>query len=147
MHDHVKHSDVIIGGTHYEVSLFAESWLSGFFTHDKMWFILDFGVPRNFNSKIAEHSSIELYNLDDLKRLYKSPLDAFGGIEAAWSIVMREAKDIMEILLQIEYSPIMVAYWNRLLDVKNRKSNMLLPKLENKLTPFDVAHIKHQAKR
>jgi glutamyl-tRNA reductase len=147
LHEHAKIADVVIGGTFQEVSLFSSSDLSGFFDHDKMWFILDFGMPRNFNSKLGDHKSIELYNLDDLKRLHKSPLDSFGGIEAAWTIVMREAKDIMEILLQIEYSPIMVAYWNRLLDVKNRKSNMLLPKLENKLTPLDVEHIKHQAKR
>jgi glutamyl-tRNA reductase len=147
LQEQAKKSDVIIGGTFQEVSLFSEAFLSGFFDHDKMWFILDFGMPRNFNSKLGEHKAVELYNLDDLKRLHKSPLDAFGGIEAAWGIVMREAKEIMEILLQIEYSPIMVAYWNRLLDVKNRKSNVLLPKLENKLTAFDVEHIKQQAKR
>jgi glutamyl-tRNA reductase len=141
----VKDSDVIIGGTHYEVSLFPESWLSGFLRNDKMWFILDFGMPRNFNSKIAEHSSIELYNLDDLKRLYKSPLDAFGGIEAAWSIVMREAKAFMEILLQLEFSPVLVAYWNRLLYIKNRELNVLLPKLDKNLSAVEIEKIKKQA--
>jgi glutamyl-tRNA reductase len=111
----VQEADVIIGGTHYEVSLFSESFLCTKINTDKMWFILDFGMPRNFNHKLAEHSSIELYNLDDLKRLHKSPLDAFGGIEAAWSIVMTEAKMFLEIMLQLEHSPVLAAYWNKLL--------------------------------
>lgn len=145
LHEHVKNADVIIGGTHYEVSLFPESYLSGFFEHDKMWFILDFGMPRNFNHKLAEHNSIELYNLDDLKRLHKSPLDAFGGIEAAWTIVMREAKAFMEVLLQLEFSPVLVAYWNRLLYIKNRELNVLLPKLDDQLSEVDIERIKKQA--
>jgi glutamyl-tRNA reductase len=145
IHEHVKNADVIIGGTHYEVSLFPESYLSGFFEHDKMWFILDFGMPRNFNSKLAEHNAIELYNLDDLKRLYKSPLDAFGGIEAAWTIVMREAKGFMEVLAQLEFSPVLVAYWNRLMYIKNREMNVLLPKLDEQLSQGDIDSIKKQA--
>lgn len=145
IHEEVKKADVIIGGTHYEVSLFPESYLSGFFDHDKMWFILDFGMPRNFNSKLADHTAIELYNLDDLKRLHKSPLDAFGGIEAAWSIVMREAKAFMEILVQLEFSPVLVAYWNRILYLKNRELSVLLPKLDDQLSAFDIEKIKKQA--
>lgn len=145
--EHVKGSDVVIGGTHYEVSLFSEAYLSGFFKHEKMWFILDFGMPRNFNNKLADHSSIELYNLDDLKRLYKSPLDAFGGIESAWTIVMREAKAFIEILIQLEFSPVLAAYWNRLLYIKNRELNVLLPKLDDNLSKFDIEKIKTQAQK
>jgi glutamyl-tRNA reductase len=145
LHQHVKLADVIIGGTHYEVSLFPESYLSGFFELEKIWFILDFGMPRNFNCKLAEHAAIELYNLDDLKRLHKSPLDAFGGIEAAWTIVMCEAKAFMEILLQLEFSPVLAAYWNRLRYIKNRELNVLLPKLNDQLSSHDVERIKKQA--
>jgi glutamyl-tRNA reductase len=115
LQEEVQDADVIIGGTHYEVSLFSDSFLANKSASNKMWFVLDFGMPRNFNHKIAEHSSIELYNLDDLKRLHKSPLDAFGGIEAAWSIVMVEAKLFLEIMLQLEHSPVLAAYWNKLL--------------------------------
>jgi glutamyl-tRNA reductase len=115
LHEEVQDADVVIGGTHYEVSLFSDSFLLNKSNTNKMWFILDFGMPRNFNHKIAEHPSIELYNLDDLKRLHKSPLDAFGGIEAAWSIVMTEAKMFLEIMLQLEHSPVLAAYWNKLL--------------------------------
>jgi glutamyl-tRNA reductase len=147
IHELVKQSDVVVGGTHYEVSLFSDAYLSGFFKHEKMWFILDFGMPRNFNYKLADHSSIELYNLDDLKRLYKSPLDAFGGIESAWTIVMREAKAFIEILIQLEFSPVLVAYWNRLLYIKNRELNVLLPKLDDNLSKFDIEKIKKQARK
>lgn len=147
LHQHVKQADVVIGGTHYEVSLFPESYLSGFFELEKTWFILDFGMPRNFNAKLAEHSAIELYNLDDLKRLHKSPLDAFGGIEAAWTIVMREAKAFMEILMQLEFSPVLVAYWNRLQYIKNRELNVLLPKLNDQLSSRDLERIKKQAQK
>ena len=145
LHSKVKDADVIIGGTHYEVSLFPESFLSGFFEDNKIWFILDFGMPRNFNNKLAEHTSIELYNLDDLKRLHKSPLDAFGGIEAAWGIVMREAKAFIDILIQLEFSPVLAAYWNRLLYIRNRELNVLLPKLDDQLSACDIERIKKQA--
>ncbi len=145
IHSLVKHSDVIIGGTHYEISLFDEAWLSQFSQHDRMWFILDFGMPRNFNKKLAENSAIELYNLDDLKRLYQSPLDAFGGIEAAWNIVMQEAKAFMEVLIRLEFSPVLAAYWNRILFMKNRELNVLLPKLDQQLSSKDIERIKKQA--
>lgn len=147
LHDHVKNADVVIGATHYEVSLFPESYLSGFFDVNKVWFILDFGMPRNFNSKLADHSAIELYNLDDLKRLHKSPLDAFGGVEAAWSIVMKEAKAFMEVFVQLEFSPVLAAYWNRLLFIKNRELNVLLPRLDQELSACDVEKIRKQANK
>jgi glutamyl-tRNA reductase len=138
---------IVIGATHYEVSLFPESYLSGFFEIDKVWFILDFGMPRNFNSKLAEHTSIELYNLDDLKRLHKSPLDAFGGIEAAWGIVMKEAKAFMEVFVQLEFSPVLAAYWNRVMFIKNRELSVLLPKLDQQLSACDVEKIRKQANK
>jgi glutamyl-tRNA reductase len=147
LHEHVKNADVIVGATQYEVSLFPESYLSGFFELNKIWFILDFGMPRNFNSKLAEHTAIELYNLDDLKRLHKSPLDAFGGIEAAWTIVMKEAKNFMEIFVQLEFSPVLAAYWSRLMFIKNRELNVLLPKLDNELSAVDVEKIRKQANK
>jgi glutamyl-tRNA reductase len=145
LHTLIKQADIVIGATHYEVSLFPESYLSGFFEHNKLWFILDFGMPRNFNSKLAEHAAIELYNLDDLKRLHQSPLDDFGGIEGAWTIVMREAKLFLEVLQQLEFSPVLVAYWNRMLYIKNREMNVLLPKLDEQLSAVDIQRIKLQA--
>lgn len=145
-------SDVIIGGTYEEVPFFSDasdssntfSW--DFFSHDKIRFILDFGMPRNFSSKIAEHPSIELYNLDDLKRTYKSPLDAFGGLEDAWTIVMNEAKSFMNVLWQLEVSPILVAYWNRLLDIKQRNLKML-PMRAGQITDQEVQILKKYAHR
>lgn len=146
LHEEVTDADVVIGGTHYEVSLFPDGFLPRRNNKNKVWFVLDFGMPRNFNYRLAENSSVELYNLDDLKRLHKSPLDDFGGVEAAWTIVMREAKSLMEILLQLEYSPILVAYWNRLINVNNRRAN-LLPDLEKQLSAGDIESIKKQAHR
>jgi glutamyl-tRNA reductase len=145
LHQQVKEADIIIGGTYYEVSLFPESYLSGFFDLNKKWFILDFGMPHNFNSKLAEHASVELYNLDDLKRLHKSPLDAFGGIEGAWVMVMREARSFMDVLIQLEFSPILAAYWSRLLDIKQQKSYLPLAKLGDKFSSCNISHLKKQA--
>lgn len=147
LHQYVKESDVIIGGTHYEVSLFPESLLSGFFEPKKKWFILDFGMPRNFNEKLSEKKYIEIYNLDDLKRLHKSPLDAFGGVEAAWKMVMGQAKAFFEVLAQLEFSPVLVAYWNRVMYLKNKELNVLLPKLDESLSDADVENIKSQARK
>jgi glutamyl-tRNA reductase len=77
--------------------------------------------------------------------LHQSPLDAFGGIEAAWSLVMKEAKAFMDVLLQLEFSPVLVAYWNRMLYINNRELNVLLPKLDAELSAVDIQRIKSQA--
>jgi glutamyl-tRNA reductase len=145
-------ADVIVGGTYQERPFFAGtsdgstafSW--DFFSREKTRFILDFGMPRNFSAKIADHPSIELYNLDDLKRMYKSPLDAFGGLEEAWTIVMQEAKSFMNVLWQLEVSPILVAYWNRLLDIKQRGMKML-PARAGQVTESEVQLLKRYAQR
>jgi glutamyl-tRNA reductase len=145
-------SDVIVGGTYQELPFFSGasdgsntfSW--DFFSSQKTRFILDFGMPRNFSNKIADHPSIELYNLDDLKRMYKSPLDAFGGLEEAWTIVMREAKSFLNVLWQLEVSPILVAYWNRLLDIKQRGMKML-PVRAGQVTEQEVQLLKRYAQR
>ena len=142
-------SDVVIGAAYQEISLSPGSGDSkiltwDFFSHDKIRFVLDFGMPRNFNNKLSEHPSIELYDLDDLKRIYKSPLDDFGGLEEAWSIVMQEAKSFMNILFQLELSPILMAYWNRLLDIKERELN-LLPRRIGQISEQEVELLKKYA--
>jgi glutamyl-tRNA reductase len=145
-------ADVIVGGTYQELPFFsgtsdgsvAFSW--DFFSREKTRFILDFGMPRNFSSKVADHPSVELYNLDDLKRMYKSPLDAFGGLEDAWTIVMQEAKSFMNVLWQLEVSQILVAYWNRLLDIKQRGMKML-PAQAGQVTAQEVQLLKRYAQR
>jgi hypothetical protein len=60
---------------------------------------------------------------------------------------MREARTFMHILAQLELSPILVAYWNRLVDIKNRNAGLLLPRLDEKLSKQDLERIKAQAQK
>ncbi len=143
---HARDADVIVGGTHYEVTLFSDAFLKASFDCEKTWYILDFGMPRNFNWQLADHPRMELYNLDDVKRMHKSPLDDFGGLDIAWKIVMNEAKAFMDVVKQLNHSPILLACWRRLADLRHARRNLRLPPLEN-LGQHDLEKIRTEARR
>ena len=92
--------------------------------------ILDFGMPRNFNDSIRKHPLVDLYNLDDLKRLQHTPLDVFGGLDEAWQIIGTESKLFMTVLQELDLAPVLAAYWERLVKLKEEQMLWLLPKLE-----------------
>jgi glutamyl-tRNA reductase len=147
--NYFQEADVIIGGTHHEVSICPS--MSGSCTRletklatEKKRVILDFGMPRNFDDRLRFHPGISLYNLDDLKALSTSPLDVFGGVEAAWKLVSAETKEFLNIIHQLEMAPILAAYWNRLVNLKDQQLGWLLPKLES-ASDRDVQLIKRYA--
>jgi glutamyl-tRNA reductase len=76
----------------------------------KSRFILDFGIPRNFDPHLAEELNADLYNMDDLRRLQPSFLESFGGLELAWSMVMKASANLAKGLQQLQHSPVLVAY-------------------------------------
>ncbi len=143
-------SDVIIGGTHHEVSLCPKTMHETCMRHTAIFdttrkhIILDFGMPRNFNDSIRKYPTIELYNLDDLKALHATPLDAFGNLDDAKRIADAEATEFINILQQLELTPILSAYWTRLVNLKDEQLNWLLPKLEN-VNEHDIDLIKKYA--
>lgn len=148
--DHFMKADVIIAGTHHEIALSEKSLekaslsFSGYPEATKMRFILDFGMPGNIDRKLGRHHAIQLYGLDDLKRLHKTPLDAFGGLEDAWSMVTRHAREFMMVIHQLELSPVLAAYWNRMLDLHEDQTHTLLPKLKD-VSTRDVELIRKRA--
>lgn len=86
---------------------------------DKTRFILDLGVPPNFDQHAIEMYAAEFYNLDDLRRIQPSPLEAFGGLEVAWRMVMRAANDFVHLLQLLNHSPVLAAYLTRQFTLKN----------------------------
>jgi glutamyl-tRNA reductase len=143
-------ADVIIGGTNHDAGvdskIISEMYIRYLMNCDvqKSRIILDFGMPRNFDNSLREYPFVELYNLDDLKLLHNSPLDAFGGLEAAWRIVTTEAQEFHLVLQQLEVSPVLAAYWTRLVEVKKNVTDHLFPKLENP-TIQDIESIRKHA--
>jgi glutamyl-tRNA reductase len=143
------HADVIIGGTHHEVSLLPNSGRSCM-RHEMDYaipgkrIILDFGMPRNFDDSIRKHPLVDLYNLDDLKRQQRSPLDIFGGLDGAWQIIGQESKLFMTILQELDIAPVLAAYWERLVRLKEEQLSWLLPKLESS-SEHDIELIKRYA--
>jgi glutamyl-tRNA reductase len=77
--------------------------------------VIDFGIPANFENKTGQATSIELFNIDDLKAMQKTPLDDFGGLDDAWKLVMVESKIFLDIHRQFQSSSILSNYWSELI--------------------------------
>jgi glutamyl-tRNA reductase len=126
INDNVMHyfhqADVIIGCTNKEVALFSSTnspsmhYLQS--EGRKRHIILDFGIPKNFSERIRHFPLIELYDLDDIRGINESPLDAFGGIDSAWKLVTAEANDFYIVFQQLSGTPVLQQYWRSLASVK-----------------------------
>jgi glutamyl-tRNA reductase len=116
--DYFFMADVIIGVSHEELEMDFTSQQQ---TKDqnKNCFILDFGMPPNFNSQWVERHAAEFYNLDDLRRLQPSPLEYFGGLELAWRMVMKASNDFVLLINLLQHSPVLAAYLDRQFIRKN----------------------------
>ncbi len=121
-------SDVIIGASHQLVKVKECSDLRQNGVGDKPGKIrcmLDFGIPRNFAPELAEAFQAELYNLDDLRRIQQSPLESFGGLELAWSMVMKESHRLATALEQLQYSPVLKSYLSRVFILERPELNLI----------------------
>ncbi len=111
-------ADVIIGVSHKEIE---REWLPGreqrAAADGKI--IIDLGIPPNFDADFADLWSDEYYNLDDLRRLQPSPLESFGGLEAAWRMVVKASNDFAYVLQMLQHSPVLTAYLTRQFTLKN----------------------------
>lgn len=116
--DYFFMADVIIGVAHEELEM---DFISGEGKTDqnKNCFVLDFGMPPNFNSQWVERHAAEFYNLDDLRHLQPSPLEHFGGLELAWRMVMKTSNDFVLLHNLLQHSPVLAAYLNRQFIRKN----------------------------
>ena len=116
-------ADVVIGASHQEVP-------KGLINLDRKYhalhagekkhrFILDLGIPPNFDAETLDLLAEEFYNLDDLRRLQPSPIESFGGLEAAWRMVMKASGDFVHLLQLLNHSPVLSAYLRRQFTLKN----------------------------
>ena len=115
-------ADVVIGASHQELPkglIPFDAKRSAGSPDDRNRFILDLGIPPNFDPETVEMFSDEAYNLDDLRRFQPSPLESFGGLEAAWRMVMKASGDFVHLLQLLDHSPILAAYLTRQFTLKN----------------------------
>jgi glutamyl-tRNA reductase len=112
-------ADIIIGGSHQELEKDLLPGRRGVADEHKNRVILDLGIPPNFDVRTLEMWAEEFYNLDDLRRLQPSPLEGFGGIEAAWRMVMKASNDFVMLLQLLNHSPVLSAYLTKQFTLKN----------------------------
>lgn len=115
-------ADVVLGVSHEEhpLDLACKKVSAGGEDEEKTRFVLDLGIPPNFDSSVIDSYTAEFYNLDDLRRLQpSSPLESFGGLEAAWRMVMKASSDLVHLLNLLSQSPVLTAYLSRQFSQKN----------------------------
>lgn len=117
---HFAHADVVIGAFHQELE---KAWLpdlkAGGLADKGSRVILDLGMPPNFDPETVGMFAEEFYNLDDLRRLQPSLLESFGGVEAAWRMVLKAANEFVTLLQLLHQSPVLSAYLTRQFAIKN----------------------------
>lgn len=113
--DYFAAADVVIGGTNGEVSVSPAALADGAradeFNHPKKLIILDFGTPRNFDRRLAKHRFVELYNLEDLKRLHQSACQ--NSTETAWNMVAMETREFLPVMAWLDQAPVLKIHWHR----------------------------------
>lgn len=119
MAGYFSEAEVVIGGSHQELDKDLLPATKDSAIEPKSRVILDLGIPPNFDLRMIEIWAEEFYNLDDLRRLQPSPLEGFGGIEAAWRMVMKASSDFVLLLQLLNDSPILSAYLTRQFSLKN----------------------------
>lgn len=115
-------ADVVIGASHLEIPqelIIAQKGQPFAAGDEKHRFVLDLGIPPNFDAETLDAFAEEFYNLDDLRRLQPSPLESFGGLEAAWRMVMKASGDFVHLLQLLNHSPVLAAYLTRQFTLKN----------------------------
>jgi glutamyl-tRNA reductase len=111
-----QRSDVVIGAAQQQVKI---DWTAlknggtGPSGQKKNRFILDFGIPPNFDPRLGVAFDADCFTFDDLRRLHTSPTELFGGFELAWTMVMKESQRFVGALLQLHQSPVLTAYLSR----------------------------------
>lgn len=114
-------ADVVIGASHQELpkGLIAVDKRYSSQIEEKNRFVLDLGIPPMFDAEVIDMFVDEYYNLDDLRRLQPSPLESFGGLEAAWRMVMKTSGEFVHLLQLLSHSPVLSAYLTRQFTLKN----------------------------
>lgn len=131
-------SDIIIGGTQGEVNLLSEKEIENSkctraqfaMNADRPKLLIDFGLPRNFNPVLKAFENVNLYDLDDIKKMtFEGLLKRQNEIPLVKNIISEEGDKFIEWFYHRKASPIIEAYWNGLQETKDEELKWLLPKL------------------
>lgn len=129
---HFMNADIVIGAANEAVDVELAGLEDGRPKNEEgelpMRFVLDLGMPPNFDLRVVESYASEVYHLDDLRRMHASPLEAFGGLEAAWRMVMKTSHDFVHVLQLLDYSPVLSAYLTRQFSLKNSDAFQVKPR-------------------
>ncbi len=113
-------ADVVIGAAYGELEIQLLPALKDAGLRERTdRIILDLGIPSNFSPDTVEMLADEIYNLDDLRHLHPSPLEIFGGVEAAWQMVLRAAGEFSFLTQLLRQSPVLNGYLARQFAAKN----------------------------
>jgi glutamyl-tRNA reductase len=147
--------DIIIGGTQGEVNLLSEKAIENSkctraqfaLSADKPKLLIDFGLPRNFNSALKQLDHLHLYDLDDIKKMtFDSILKRHNEIPKVKIIITEEVNKFTSAFYQRKAAPVIEAFWNNLNDTKEKELKWLLPKL-GEVTPEQEKLIERFAHR
>ncbi len=134
----ISKMDIIIGGTQGEVNLLSEKEMEASkctraqlaLNSNQSKLLIDFGLPRNFNPTLKEIENVFLYDLDDIKQMtFQGLLKRHDEIPEVKNIIIEESAKFLEWFYHRKASPIIEAYWNNLLETKDKELKWLLPKL------------------
>lgn len=110
---HFPSADIVLALEHTELPLKLGAATEPDYPDHGDRFIIDFGVPPNFDELELERHCAEFYNIDDLRRLQASPLEAFGGVEQAWRGVVKASDEFVRVFQLLNHAPILTAYLAR----------------------------------
>lgn len=134
--------DIIIGGTQGEVNLLSEKEVENSkctraqfaLSESRPKLLIDFGLPRNFNSALKKLDNLHLYDLDDIKKMtFEGLLKRYDEIPKVKEILVDEVTKFTEAFYQRKAAPVIEAFWHSLNKTKEEELKWLLPKL-GKLT-------------
>lgn len=137
--------DVVIGGTHSEVSLFQEPENTkcvrsqmGTQNSNRERIFIDLGMPRNFNPILRKIEGIKLFDLDDIKKENQQNNQLrVEEIPQVNTIIKEECKIYKEQFGIRKIAPSIGAYWNKLEEIKKERLDWLTPKMQN-LDPLQM---------
>ena len=88
---------------------------------DKKRILLDFGIPPVFDEKFRNFNGLLPYTLDDLKAVYPSPIEDFGGIYEAWKIITTETESFCTMVRLSDGTDLLASRWKRFLNFNEKE--------------------------
>ena len=130
--------DVIIAGTHKELDFPLEKFRERKCPREKFspdartTLIIDLGIPRNFNPDNLSGVNVDHVDLDTLIQSRSKNIDLRKQeIPVVQKIIEKKLEFIIRSFRERKWDPVYKAYWNKLLSIKEKELEWLMPKLGN----------------